>query len=1693
MGFPFFVKGPRSPICPKDGCFALPREARGVSMSRKLYRVGDEPVSGYRLDDFLGRGGFGQVWKAIGPGGIEVALKIIDDLGRKKGGKELRALRLLKRIRHPNLVAIMAYWCHDADGNLIEDDGSDSLSDDLRDTKQPGDLLTQPEELIIAMALAEMSLFDRMEQCQKQGLPGIPVNELLGYMAESAKSIDYLNKSHSIQHCDIKPQNILIQSGSAQVCDFGLAKAIGDVRQTSMAAGTMAYGAPEIFDRRGPQASTDQYSLAVSFYELCTGYLPFHEESITAVLDAKKSGNLDFSRVSHAERVVLARATDRDPTSRYDNVAQMVRALVRCCPEDESAAQIVQGSPPAAPPLSESARVRQTMANAALAQTEVMEDQPLEESSMPEEARQTAAIRDHDTAEFGDAAKVGEDKFGEPATNPAGTLGTVLTLLVVGVFAAGVVASMWILSIGEGEVSDSGGAISQSSDSAPSIDRQHDALEIIAIRIQKAQENLDASPQETIDACNEAASRLDELGPMEALEDGVRKTVLQYRFDSALLRARAEARLDPPDWIRVGDDLTEVERWRLAGAQLTPSKIALIQTLAIVTDDNCPATETITAEVRLNALIATRDAFAASSDIQNSWTPSDDERDRLKNTLNMWSTILREDLRTATQDPQGILKNSGSFLKLWPNDAEVLTYRGDAHASLHEFSLAQDSFRQAREGATLEQNRQLEARLEVVDNILILREYDGSQATDVVAKAATSIDNILDEYAPAWPSRFVSGLLEEVATDLIVAAEVNRALLDDPQLKNVLAEFLKDQRLGTSADELRGRYDKMVNGVHATLTQQIVSQLQRSDRPDFQQLLLEIKKVNTGATQNPVLTIGHAECLLEIGYDQSNNAKNWQQARTLVRSVSKDSIVDSSYLAYVQALLDAEGANSLKWDDAADHLVRAFSKDAISIMLRAPSHRRKRAVEILVAGAGRKLQPRPRTALLKLLENPFSSEKSAQQTYDWLSTAHRLTKQPIPASTQMALAMAAWYKPSADKMLANSASTDVLEKVAIDEFTREQLPFLLVGCHAQMDDVTGRKMQVKAYSRILALASGEERETGTEVRPLDLYNHIIKPSIDAASGLVSNDQLDEQTKRQVASLYAMKGELLRKNRYETWPFDNRARETLTAYDTAVKLEPKDASYLAGRGNALLDTARVISADMLKQARRDAEAAIQANPKYPGGHGLMGVVWLREAENVPQLAHRPAVLEKAVGSLQDALRLSDAEDPQRADFLTQSSIAYTLWANYTIDPTREKIKELLVKARDSAQLATDYDSNYRDFAYRALGNSLEDLAWICKERENYDKAITAFTAAIDDQGDNPEPWRDRGRCYFKMVDEGGRDKGLLDKAEHDCNEALIRNPEFTEAFFWLGKIHYKKEEYEQADANLAKALGVDPGYLQASQLRVNIALSQARYEDADNLLSEAIEKAKNDSPQRQQFWAQWAKSLRPYPSQPGKPASSAMTARLPALRKATLFAAADDSAEAALFRGKVSELEAKWEDAIAEFGNGLTRDASSDDVKACLYLSRSGARYFSENADDDLRKGDESLILRDADNAAETAVTAYTEAEASFQAAQSRLKAATLLAGDSQEAKAKLLLAKTVENLETAIQLAPQHSLGSHWKHMLVVAWQRNDPTIYQRENDYNKAIQYLQEAYTTARTTKDRDSIGRLRQTLQRQRASFSN
>ncbi len=310
-------------------------------MARK-YREGDEAVPGFRLARFLGQGAIGEVWHATGPGGTEAAIKIVDLSGSGAHGlKEVRAMQLVKRVHHPNLTPIVGLWAKREDGTLLGEEDTALLASQEIARRSVADTIVAPAEpaprateLIIAMGLGQKSLAERLEECRAQGLVGIPVDELLGYLRDAARAIDFLNSpvhalasgTGAIVHCDIKPLNILMVGGAAQVCDFGLAHMVGAVRKTAAAMGTIAYAAPELLDGK-PSPTTDQYCLAITYYELRTGSLPYHEQSAFGVIEAVRKGELDFSLVGPAEQAVLRRATALDPKARYASATEMVDAL----------------------------------------------------------------------------------------------------------------------------------------------------------------------------------------------------------------------------------------------------------------------------------------------------------------------------------------------------------------------------------------------------------------------------------------------------------------------------------------------------------------------------------------------------------------------------------------------------------------------------------------------------------------------------------------------------------------------------------------------------------------------------------------------------------------------------------------------------------------------------------------------------------------------------------------------------------------------------------------------------------------------------------------------------------------------------------------------------------------------------------------------------------------------------------------------------------------------------------------------------------------------------------------------------------------------------------------------------------------------------------------------------------------------
>src|SRR5262245_20964730 len=160
-----------------------------------------EPVPGYRLLAPLGRGGFGEVWKCEAPGGLFKAIKFVegpqgplDD--EAPAEEELQAIERVKAIRHPFLLSM----------DRVERVGG---------------------ELVVVMELADRNLGDRLNECLRRGLPGVPRDELIGYLLEAAEALDLLNFQYGLQHLDIKPQNLFLVSNHVKVADFGLVNTLG--------------------------------------------------------------------------------------------------------------------------------------------------------------------------------------------------------------------------------------------------------------------------------------------------------------------------------------------------------------------------------------------------------------------------------------------------------------------------------------------------------------------------------------------------------------------------------------------------------------------------------------------------------------------------------------------------------------------------------------------------------------------------------------------------------------------------------------------------------------------------------------------------------------------------------------------------------------------------------------------------------------------------------------------------------------------------------------------------------------------------------------------------------------------------------------------------------------------------------------------------------------------------------------------------------------------------------------------------------------------------------------------------------------------------------------------------------------------------------------------------------------------------
>lgn len=224
-----------------------------------------------RLIEKIGEGGMSTVWKALDLiRGRPVAVKILNrelSLRPEDVDSFMDEERLMSVIRHPGIVE--AYYINNVGGTWY-------LVMELVDGYTFADFLRR-----------------KLHVCEPDCL----------LICESvASALDYAWNHHGVVHCDIKPENIMINTdGIVKLTDLGIshrfdAAAIGRHSAAEHVLGTPAYISPEqVYGDVELDCRADIYSLAATLYHLATGRILFaamsNDDTMRAQCSEKAQAN----------------------------------------------------------------------------------------------------------------------------------------------------------------------------------------------------------------------------------------------------------------------------------------------------------------------------------------------------------------------------------------------------------------------------------------------------------------------------------------------------------------------------------------------------------------------------------------------------------------------------------------------------------------------------------------------------------------------------------------------------------------------------------------------------------------------------------------------------------------------------------------------------------------------------------------------------------------------------------------------------------------------------------------------------------------------------------------------------------------------------------------------------------------------------------------------------------------------------------------------------------------------------------------------------------------------------------------------------------------------------------------------------------------------------------------------------------
>ncbi len=272
---------------------------------RKRFKTGDLLCGRYKILGELGQGGMGLVFRCLDEvSGIEVAVKMLPpevshDTGEMEEVRE--NFQLVSKLVHQSIATV----------RTLERDA-------------------QSGEYLLVMDCAPGA---NLRQYRKQKSGKLSLAEALPILRQMAVALDYAH-GEKVVHRDIKPSNVMVAGdGRVRVLDFGLAAQIhtsfsrvSQVRYGT--SGTGPYMAPEQWEGDEQDASTDQYALGVTAYELLSGRCPFESPDASVLRQAVlNSPPKPIPGLSSSAWTALQCALAKNREERYASCADFVAAL----------------------------------------------------------------------------------------------------------------------------------------------------------------------------------------------------------------------------------------------------------------------------------------------------------------------------------------------------------------------------------------------------------------------------------------------------------------------------------------------------------------------------------------------------------------------------------------------------------------------------------------------------------------------------------------------------------------------------------------------------------------------------------------------------------------------------------------------------------------------------------------------------------------------------------------------------------------------------------------------------------------------------------------------------------------------------------------------------------------------------------------------------------------------------------------------------------------------------------------------------------------------------------------------------------------------------------------------------------------------------------------------------------------------